>query len=248
MAYVEVTCHTLQTRTIYNTILLSIRQRSIELSLIITTIYTCLIVLVRTIFEESVTPISPAILWFCCIIINISISKCCSRSIGCTINIVVSIVLQALINQGTTRITIQRWTIVDSHVRESPVATEINLGLTCTTTLGCNDKHTIGCTRTIQRGCGSILDNSDRFDIVAVQCRKCIGTRTIVTSLCGTIIETTQVTRVHRSTINHNQWIITCIDRTHTTNTDIVHCTWLARERRNRNSWDITRKLIFNRK
>ena len=29
------------------------------------------------------------------------------------------------------------------------IDTEINLGLTCTTTLGCNDKHTIGCTRTI---------------------------------------------------------------------------------------------------
>ncbi|CUQ36340.1 Uncharacterised protein [Segatella copri] len=118
VTYICISCHTLQTRTFNNTFLFCIRQRTVESSLFVTACYAGLVILVRSISEENVTPICPTIRWFSCNAVNFAICKsfrCSFISSSFKITFIYKI-LQALINQSTTIVTAQSWAIVNCHI------------------------------------------------------------------------------------------------------------------------------------
>ena len=178
MSKVGITCETLQALVRSDTCLLHIWQRSIELGVITTTTKAYLIVLMVSRLEEKILPIGPTIDWFVIsivsydwfssVVINLILNECSCISLWFAL-FIYGIVLQTTWENSTTSVTIQHWTIIDSHVRETPVTTEVNMRLTLLTALCCNNDYTISSTRTIQRSCSSILDDGDWLNIITIQ-------------------------------------------------------------------------------
>ena len=178
MSKVCITSKAFQTLVSGDTCLLHIWQRSIELGVITTTTKAYLIVLMVSRLKEKILPIGPTIDWFVIsivpynwlssVVINLTLSECSCISLWFAL-FIYGIVLQTTWENSTTSVTIQHWTIIDSHVREAPVTTEVYMRLTFLTALGCNNNYTISSTRTIQRSCSSILDDSYWLNVIAVQ-------------------------------------------------------------------------------
>ena len=89
-------------------------------------------------------------------------------------------------------------------------ATRVRNGrlLTLATLLGCNDDDTVRTTGTVDSSCRSILQDTERLNILWVYYRKEVR-KTLYTIV------------VHCQTIDNDQWVVRCVQRRTTTNTDL---------------------------
>ena len=99
--------------------------------------------------------------------------------------------------------------------------------------LGCDDNHTVRCTRTVDGGSRSILQHGEALDIVRVNHRQRVG------KSLHTIV-------VHSQTVNNDQRVIGCVKRRTTTDTNLCATTRSTVVRDNANTGYLTADHVLS--
>ena len=167
MIYIHPTGKSLISGNICDTILFCISERSIETCLFRTALCADFIILMDTISEKNIFPVSIARPGFSSISVNFTISI--SNSLIHRPTVIQHIVFKPQVKNFPSLISVKYRTIINSHIRHTPVSLNIKLSFSSRATLCSYDNHTICSARAIQRCSRGILYYSHRLNIITVQ-------------------------------------------------------------------------------